>query len=47
MGDVDVDMGRKDRAISYRKLVLSLEPATMVAMAMFAVEAKAKTSGKS
>jgi hypothetical protein len=40
------DMGRKDRARFYSKLVLSLGAAAMVVMAMFAVEAKAQTSGE-
>ncbi len=38
-------MGRKDRATHYSKLVLSLGAATMVAMAMFAAEAKAQIRG--
>jgi hypothetical protein len=37
-------MGRKDRAIFHGNLALSLGAATMFAMAMFAVEAKAQTS---
>jgi hypothetical protein len=38
-------MGRKDRATHYSKLVLSLGASTMVAMAMFAAEAKAQIRG--
>jgi hypothetical protein len=38
-------MGRKDRARFNSNLVLSLGAAAMFAMAMFAVEAKAQTSG--
>jgi hypothetical protein len=39
-------MERKDRATFHSKLVLSLGAAAMVVMAMFAVEAKAQTSGE-
>jgi hypothetical protein len=39
-------MGRKDRATFHRQLVLSLGAAAMVVMAMFAIEAKAQTSGE-
>jgi hypothetical protein len=39
-------MGRKDRTTSHSKLVLSLGAATIVAVAMFAVETKAQTSGE-
>ncbi len=37
-------MARKDRPTFHRRLVLSLGAATIVAMAMFALEAKAQTS---
>jgi hypothetical protein len=37
-------MGRKDRATSHTKRALSLGTATIVAVAMFAVDAKAQTS---
>jgi hypothetical protein len=40
-------MGRKDRTTSHCKLVLSLGAATIVALAMFAVEMMAQTSGES
>src|SRR6266481_8520133 len=46
MGDGDVDMRRNDRATHYSKLALSLGAATIVAIAMFATEAKAQTSGE-
>jgi len=39
-------MGRKDRTIFHGKLVLSLGAATIIAVAMFAVETKAQTSGE-
>jgi hypothetical protein len=39
-------MGRKDRARFHSNLVLSLGAAAIFAMAMFAVEAKAQTSGE-
>jgi outer membrane lipoprotein-sorting protein len=39
-------MGRKDRTTSHRKRVLSLGAATIVALAMFAVEMMAQTSGE-
>ena len=39
-------MGRKDRALSHGRLLLSLGAATIVAVAMFAAEAKAQTSGE-
>ena len=39
-------MRRKDRSPSHSKLVLSLGAATIVAVAMFAVQAKAQTSGE-
>jgi hypothetical protein len=39
-------MGRKDRAVCHSNLALSLGAAAMFAMAMFAVEAKAQTSGE-
>jgi outer membrane lipoprotein-sorting protein len=39
-------MRRKDRATSHSKLVLSLGTATIVAVAMLAVETKAQTSGE-
>jgi hypothetical protein len=39
-------MRRNDTATSHTKLVLSLGAATIVAVAMFAVEAKAQTSGE-
>ena len=40
-------MGRKDRATHCSKLLLSLGAATILAVAMFAAEAKAQTSGES
>src|SRR5882724_10739828 len=40
-------MRRNDRATSHTKLALSLGAATVVAVAMFAAEAKAQTSGES
>ena len=40
-------MWRKDRATSHTKLALSLGAAAIVAIAMFAAEAKAQTSGES
>lgn len=39
-------MGRQNRAASHSKLVLSLGAAALVAMAMFAVKAKAQSSGE-
>jgi hypothetical protein len=39
-------MGRKDRTTFHGKLVFSLGAATIVAVAMFAVETKAQTSGE-
>jgi len=39
-------MEQKDKATSHSKLVLSLGAAALVAMAMFAVETKAQTSGE-
>jgi hypothetical protein len=45
MGNGELGMGRKDRATHYSKLVLSVGAATMVAMAMFAAEAKAQIRG--
>ena len=38
-------MRRNDRATSHTKLALSLGAATIVAVAMFAAEAKAQTTG--
>ena len=46
MGDGDLDMSRNERATLHTKLALSLGAATIVAMAMFAAEAKAQTSGE-
>ena len=46
MGEVDLNMRRNDRATSHTKLALSLGAATIVAVAMFAAEAKAQTSGE-
>jgi hypothetical protein len=42
----EVDMERNDRATSHSKLALSLGSAALVAIAMFAVEVKAQTSGE-
>src|SRR6267378_2025049 len=44
--DGEADMGRQNGAASRSKLVLSLRAATIVAVAMFAVEAKAQSSGE-
>src|SRR5258705_13513249 len=42
----ELEMGRKDRSTRRSKLVLSVGAATMVAIAMFAAEAKAQTPGE-